>query len=553
MANDPINKNLGTVTAYGYAKSKGYTGTEEEFAELMADYAIVGEQAAASAQEAAASAQEAQDAKDEAEAAASSAQASGSAAASSASAAASAAQEAAGSASAASAAQQGAEAAQQAAEDAQGAAEQAATAAGTAKDAAQTAQQSAEDAKVVAVTAQGQAEQSASDAQDSAREAHSYAAAYYALLPTDEGSGPVASFPDGADGIPVKSMVLDIVPQQAGSGDPSPENVRPITGWTGVNVSRSGRNLFKFTAESKTESGITFTVNADGSVHVAGTATANVSLTSGVFPITALQKSDCLISGNPTGASASTYRMTLRFFDKDGRAVGTRYINTPTAQTIPADSRIAAMSLAINISDGVEVDATFAPMLTFPGDAGSTYEPYSGTNYTISWESEAGAVYGGMLDVTTGLLTVTAIKKKIKDMNFAYQTAAGVFRTTSSADYSNSLDGRCSCYATTTIAQPQNMPNNSICLLSNYWDANSRIVIKDSRYTTAADLKANMGEEEIVFYPSSSSYPITYQLSPTEVETMLGVNNIWADTGDSAVTYRAEVGLYIDKKLGVSG
>ena len=48
--------NLGTVTAYGYAKDKGYTGTEEEYAELMASYADVAEEAAESAEQAAASA-----------------------------------------------------------------------------------------------------------------------------------------------------------------------------------------------------------------------------------------------------------------------------------------------------------------------------------------------------------------------------------------------------------------------------------------------------------------------------------------------------------------
>ena len=52
MSDNNITKNLGHATAYGYAKSKGYTGTEEEFAELMASYAEVGQAAAASAQEA---------------------------------------------------------------------------------------------------------------------------------------------------------------------------------------------------------------------------------------------------------------------------------------------------------------------------------------------------------------------------------------------------------------------------------------------------------------------------------------------------------------------
>lgn len=53
---DTVKKNLGIVTAYGYARSKGYEGTEEEFAELMASYAEVAEDAAQSASEAAQSA-----------------------------------------------------------------------------------------------------------------------------------------------------------------------------------------------------------------------------------------------------------------------------------------------------------------------------------------------------------------------------------------------------------------------------------------------------------------------------------------------------------------
>ena len=51
-----MSKYLGDVSAYAYAVSKGYTGTEEEFAELMASYATVAEAAEASAQSAASSA-----------------------------------------------------------------------------------------------------------------------------------------------------------------------------------------------------------------------------------------------------------------------------------------------------------------------------------------------------------------------------------------------------------------------------------------------------------------------------------------------------------------
>lgn len=51
-----IQKDLGVATAYGYAKAKGYTGTEEEFATLMASYATVAEEAGQSAEAAAESA-----------------------------------------------------------------------------------------------------------------------------------------------------------------------------------------------------------------------------------------------------------------------------------------------------------------------------------------------------------------------------------------------------------------------------------------------------------------------------------------------------------------
>jgi hypothetical protein len=41
--------------------------------------------------------------------------------------------------------------------------------------------------------------------------------------------------------------------------------------------------------------------------------------------------------------------------------------------------------------------------------------------------------------------------------------------------------------------------------------------------------------------------PVTYQLTPTEVTLLLGYNNVWADTGDTTVTYRADTKLYIQK------
>lgn len=51
--------NLGHATAYGYARSKGFSGTEEEFAQLMANYGTVGQTATQAAQTATTKASEA--------------------------------------------------------------------------------------------------------------------------------------------------------------------------------------------------------------------------------------------------------------------------------------------------------------------------------------------------------------------------------------------------------------------------------------------------------------------------------------------------------------
>lgn len=55
-------------------------------------------------------------------------------------------------------------------------------------------------------------------------------------------TGPVASFhcPTNAE---IRSLKVHFSPKQEGTGDPSPENVREISGWDGVEVKQSGKNL----------------------------------------------------------------------------------------------------------------------------------------------------------------------------------------------------------------------------------------------------------------------------------------------------------------------
>lgn len=56
----------------------------------------------------------------------------------------------------------------------------------------------------------------------------------------DASGNPIAFQTDMAAKMGVKAYFS---PVQSGSGDPSPSNVRPISGWTGCNVTRCGKNL----------------------------------------------------------------------------------------------------------------------------------------------------------------------------------------------------------------------------------------------------------------------------------------------------------------------
>ena len=64
------------------------------------------------------------------------------------------------------------------------------------------------------------------------------------LLPLGTASGKPAIVTDAKLGTTFKRLKVAIEPVQAGSGDPSPDNVRPISGWDTVKVTRCGKNIF---------------------------------------------------------------------------------------------------------------------------------------------------------------------------------------------------------------------------------------------------------------------------------------------------------------------
>ena len=91
---------------------------------------------------------------------------------------------------------------------------------------------------------------------------------------TAKASGSIASFmsPSVTN---IKSLKVHFSPKQLGTGDPSPENVREIEGWDGVEADEYNSD-FKFIpiVKSGTYLGVTWTINDSGLVTAEGTPTS---------------------------------------------------------------------------------------------------------------------------------------------------------------------------------------------------------------------------------------------------------------------------------------
>lgn len=323
-------------------------------------------------------------------------------------------------------------------------------------------------------------------------------------------------------------------------------NICPITGWTGANVVRTGRNVVPNLAESVTKSGITYTVNSDGSVHISGTATANTSLD--IVPLPTLEnylKDGATYKFFNNGSSSSTYRMRVAV--REGDSTTTVFLNDYTSNTFTVNKATTHYrGFQVYIGNGCTVNTTIYPMLMFADETDTSYEQYQGNIYPISFGS---TVYGGTLDVKTGVLTVDRRIVTVGSLNWTYDSTVPRFYSSAQSDLlapaTNNVPAENSISSAYRLIYLNRMAveTSGVYALST----GKAISVKDTDYTSASDFKAGRSDEQFVFKLAT---PQTVQLSPTEIVSLLGHNNVWADTGETEVIYRADTSLYIQKLTG---
>ncbi len=149
--------------------------------------------------------------------------------------------------------------------------------------------------------------------------------------------------------------------------------------------------------------------------------------------------------------------------------------------------------LYLRVRTNAEADGdVFRPMVCHAGETDAAFSP---CDAHVCTQTFGQIVYGGSVDVVSGRLSVT--------------------------------HGAIDSYAGETIGRP--------------WISDRDAYAEDAVPTTGAQ----------VVYPLRT--PAVVSLAAAEIPALEGENRVWADTGAVSVSYSAQPGLYIEKKLALLG
>ena len=351
-------------------------------------------------------------------------------------------------------------------------------------------------------------------------------------LPTpSEASGSIARFnTDLTENL--LSAVAEFSASQA-SGTPTPSAPIPIVGVDKVNIICCGKNLISHTsfgtfADWKADLvpyGDTPTGNSNRGFALptkAGqTYTISFGITNESFPIYLY-----LCKANRVDTSSRVAYITTN----------TKVMNRTYTFTADSDLYYLRMNTYDEPTFNTQVSKCSYEQLEF-GNQATDYEAFQGTTALINLGD---TYYGGSVDAVTGKITLTHLRVKMSDLTWIGSN--GVFENRiSSEDLHTATRGTptmCSIYQSSGNASSANMLDKSIQTMggagsSNFW-------VKDTDYSTKEAFIASLGNAEIVYELATPL--VVYASNTAEIPTIVGDNQVYADTGDVAVKYFETVG-----------
>lgn len=370
-----------------------------------------------------------------------------------------------------------------------------------------------------------------------------------ALITSETGN--VVSFADERGGNDLRNVLVDIMPNMAWSGDPSPTNIRAISGWSGVNVSAAGKNIFDYAHASWVNG---YTIAADGTI----TASDGYRYTEAYTKV----EPNATYTGQLNVVTTNSRSYLAAFYDADKNFISRSTIVSYTVISAGTGVKSGTITTPPNCMF-MRLISPISGMSDYQVEKGSVASEYEafGSIVSASWEP---VVYAGEADLTNGVLTVTHAIKTF-DGTESFSGSDGRWWTLlSDAIAPNSRGaestGWCSHYKVVTDVTSSTLADKQCAYSNNLLSTAKRAFFQDSSYSDAASFKAYVAAQYAAETPLQLVYrletPLTYQFDPIVVETHKGMNNISADAGDITVTRYSKnevnvmnAGNYISKPI----
>lgn len=348
------------------------------------------------------------------------------------------------------------------------------------------------------------------------------------VMVSDTTSGTIASFADGSDVLPAKSVLVTLAPKQSGSGTPSPSNVRPISGWDEVETNVTGVNVW----DEEWELGGYNTTTGEPEVRTDAIRSKNY--------VHVLPSTSYYVKCSAT--------MVICYYDADKNYVGYAE-KSNSVFAVPNNACYIRFRMATNYGTTYNHDIC----INYPS-TDHEYHAYNGHTYTTDLPQ---TVYGGTLDVVSGVLTVdramivldgTEAWGKDGDLSGYHRFYVENNDIKKQTNYIGHIVTN-ACEVVNTYAYfagfSGEMAVTAYSIMTNLYNY---LYLISKSLSSVADVKAYLASNPLqVVYELAT--PTTIQCDPQTVQTLIGDNNVW---GGSAVVvdYYADTKLYIEKMLG---
>ena len=323
---------------------------------------------------------------------------------------------------------------------------------------------------------------------------------------------------------PLRRLSLSLLPRQSGTGDPSPSNIRPLLPWGEVGTWMGGKNL----------------------LDLSSLRGGNFDTPAPTFPTTNIATGDYIpIKGGQTYVwsqsvytSGSNQGRYIRWYNSEKEQIGAQSIYITSASIIeaPQDAVYARFmwyraSYFNSLNDVIAMN----PQIEL-GTTPTSFVPYTPiTPHPVNLTGITPPVYGGTLDIVSGVLTVEWAMVDLGTLSWVYynQYASFVAPVNGKIPY---VDNRYDYGIMSSGFRAVNFwwTNNNKPDKTMSCGAQTNICIKHTGFTNAAEFKAAMSGVQLVYELAT---PLTYQLTPQQISALVGVNTVWSDADGVEVTY----------------